>query len=253
MKDPVFLAKESLINLSGKLLNQTGDMPAASEHFLMFKTDAVSSGYCRTYVKSCPAGEEAAMAARLAEDIRAGVRPPLVMLTAEEVPGLSAELEKLGFVVKKRQNGMVMDSADYMEKGMDACVERIAEEDLPQWSAVCTRGFNRPKDELPTLRHFYHDPTCLFYGYRLEGQIVATLMLSLQPGNAGIHEVATLPEYRGRGCCRALLNRAITEARELGYPVISLQASVYGEPIYASIGMEVVSHMVTYVLPAEVM
>ena len=53
---------------------------------------------------------------------------------------------------------------------------------------------------------------------------------------------------RGRGCCRALLNRSIADARDLGYPVISLQASVYGEPIYASVGMEVVSHMVTYIL-----
>ncbi len=251
MNDPVFLAKESLINLSGKLLKQTGDKPVESEHDVLCKTDAVSSGYCRTYVKSCPAGEEAAMAARLAADIRAGARPPLVMLTEEEVPGLSAELEKQGFVVKKRQNGMVMQSADYAERDMGLCVERVAEEDLPQWSAVCTRGFNRPKDELPTLRRFYADPTCLFYGCRMDGQIVATLMLSLQSGNAGIHEVATLPEYRGRGCCRALLNRSIADAREMGYPVISLQASVYGEPIYASIGMEVVSHMVTYVLPLD--
>ena len=113
MKDPVFLAKESLIRLSGKLLKQTGDKPVEDEHTLMFKTDAVSSGYCRTYINSCPAGEEAAMAARLAADIRAGVRPPLVMLTEEEVPGLSVELEKRGFEVKKRQNGMVMQSADY--------------------------------------------------------------------------------------------------------------------------------------------
>lgn len=252
MKNAVFLAKESLINLSGKLLRQTGDTPVESERFVLCKTDAVSSGYCRTYVKDCPAGEEAAMAAGLAADIRAGVRPPLVMLAEEEAPGLSAELEKLGFVVKKRQNGMVMNSADYAEQPMDPCVERICEADLPQWSAVCTRGFNRPKDELPTLSRFYQDPTCRFYGYRLDGQIVATLMLSLQPGNAGIHEVATLPEYRGRGCCRALLNRSIVDARDLGYSIISLQASVFGEPIYASIGMEVVSHMVTYVLPADV-
>ena len=189
------------------------------------------------------------MAVNLVEDIRRGVRPPLVMLAEEEVPGLSKELEDLGFVVKKRQNGMVMRAADYREKEQDPRVERVAEEDLPQWSAVCTKGFGRAKDEWPTLQRFYRDPSCLFYGYRLDGQIVATLMLSLQPENAGIHEVSTLPEYRGRGCCRALLNRAITDARDLGYPVISLQASVYGEPIYADIGMEVVSHMVTYALP----
>ena len=71
-------------------------------------------------------------------------------------------------------------------------------------------------------------------------------------GMCGVGGVATLPEYRGRGCCRALLNRSIVDARDLGYPIISLQASVFGEPIYASIGMEVVSHMVTYVLPADV-
>ncbi|MBQ7778067.1 MAG: GNAT family N-acetyltransferase [Oscillibacter sp.] len=248
MKNAVFLAKESLINLSGKLLRQTGDAPVESEQLIMFKTDVISSGYCRTYINMCPAGEEAAMAARLAEDIRAGARPPLVMLAEEEAPGLSAELEKQGFTVKKRQNGMVMNAADYEVREMDPHVERITEAELPQWSAVCTVGFNRKEDQLETIKRFYQDPTCLFYGYRLDGQIVATLMLSLQPGNAGIHEVATLPECRGRGCCRALLNRSIADARDLGYPVISLQASVYGEPIYASVGMEVVSHMVTYIL-----
>ena len=189
------------------------------------------------------------MAARLAADIRAGVRPPLVMLAEEEVPGLSAELEKLGFVVKKRQNGMVMQSADYAERDMELCVERVAEGDLPQWSAVCTRGFNRPKDELPTLRRFYADPTCLFYGCRMDGQIVATLMLSLQPGNAGIHEVGTLAEYRGKGIASALLNHALDLGAKQGCNCATLQASPLGEPVYKKLGMDIYSQVRNWMLP----
>ena len=79
-------------------------------------------------------------------------------------------------------------------------------------------------------------------------EIIATLMMSYQPGNAGLHEVATLKECRGRGACKALLNRAFIDAREMGYELMSLQASPLGEPVYRSIGMRVVSHIRTYQL-----
>jgi len=249
MKNEVFLTVESLINLSGKLLRQTGDERVTTEHWVICQTDAVDSGYCRTYIRSCPEGEEAAMVNSLVEKIRAGELPPLVMLTKEEVPAaLVTELEKAGFTVTKNQNGMIINIEDYQAVPADPNVVRISAEELPAWSDIGIKAFGRKKSELPVLQMFHKDPTCMFYGYQADGKLVGTLMMSLQPGNAGIHEVATEEAYRGRGICTALMNRALLDAREMGYPVMSLQASVFGEPVYARMGMKTICHMTTYKL-----
>lgn len=247
MKNEVFLTVESLINLSGKLLRSTGDEPVCTEHWKTYQTDAVESGYCRTYIRSCPEGEEAAMVESLVAKIRAGEIPTLVMLTKEEVPAaLVEELERAGFTVKKNQNGMIIDLADYEVAPLDLNVVRITEEELPAWSDLGIKAFGRAVSELPVLRKYYEDPTCMFYGYKVDGVLVATLLMSLQPGNAGIHEVCTDEAYRGRGICTALMNRAMADAKELGYPLMTLQASVFGEPVYAAMGMRTVCHMTTY-------
>lgn len=42
----------------------------------------------------------------------------------------------------------------------------------------------------------------------------------------------TLPEFRGRGICTALVEKLIVEARALGLSRVHLHASKMGEPIY---------------------
>jgi GNAT superfamily N-acetyltransferase len=55
-------------------------------------------------------------------------------------------------------------------------------------------------------------------------------------GDAGIFYVATLPEARGRGLARAVVKRALQDARERGCSTTTLQASQMGAPLYESLG-----------------
>ena len=58
--------------------------------------------------------------------------------------------------------------------------------------------------------------------------------------------MATLPEYRNRGYATALIERIISDAEEMQLDILSLQASVFGEPVYKRIGFDIVSHIKNY-------
>jgi ribosomal protein S18 acetylase RimI-like enzyme len=72
--------------------------------------------------------------------------------------------------------------------------------------------------------------------FGLEGAAVA---LSCEhDGDAGIYYVATLPDARGRGLARAVVKRALADARERGCTSTTLQASDMGARLYESLGYE---------------
>ena len=85
-------------------------------------------------------------------------------------------------------------------------------------------------------------------GYRENGKLVATALLNVCGTNGGIHEVATVNEYRNKGYATALIKHIIKESKKLGCDILSLQASVFGEPVYKKLGFNVVSSILNYKL-----
>jgi GNAT superfamily N-acetyltransferase len=72
------------------------------------------------------------------------------------------------------------------------------------------------------------------FGIDLEGTLAATTTIVTYPPNlAWLGMVLTLPEFRGRGLARRLVEHAI---RHAGSRVIRLDASSMGEPLYQSLG-----------------
>lgn len=72
----------------------------------------------------------------------------------------------------------------------------------------------------------------------LDGQPVATAQVLLGRGVAGVYYVGVLPEARGRGLAE-LVTHAVTQvAFELGAPLVVLQATPMGEPVYRKMGFE---------------
>jgi GNAT superfamily N-acetyltransferase len=80
----------------------------------------------------------------------------------------------------------------------------------------------------------------------LNGKPVATSLLFLHAGVAGIQAVSTLPEARRQGIGRAMTLAPVWQARELGYHIATLQASPMGNPIYRRLGFEEIFQVQEY-------
>lgn len=75
-----------------------------------------------------------------------------------------------------------------------------------------------------------------YFAVEHDGTMVATSLLYLHDGLAGIYGVATLPEHRGKGLASHLTAEPLRAAWELGYTTGLLQSSEMGAPVYSRIG-----------------
>lgn len=82
-----------------------------------------------------------------------------------------------------------------------------------------------------------------FFAVEHEGQMVATSVLYLHDGLAGIYGVATLPAHRGKGLAAHLTAEPLRMAWDMGYTTGLLQASEMGAPVYSRIGFKTHGHM----------
>ena len=80
------------------------------------------------------------------------------------------------------------------------------------------------------------DATTQFFSVLRDERHVATSMLYLADGVAGIYCVSTLPEERNRGLGAHATAEALRVARRLGYRVGVLQSSGAGYPVYLRLG-----------------
>lgn len=70
----------------------------------------------------------------------------------------------------------------------------------------------------------------------IDGAAVSTSAVFVVDGIAGVYNVATVPEHRGRGIGEALTWEASMAGRRGGAAVAILQASEQGEPVYTRMG-----------------
>ena len=122
-------------------------------------------------------------------------------------------------------------------------VERVRD---PKTLETCVRtmsaGFGAPPSNadalLSAVSHdvLGDDAAAYFYLAWLEGEPVATAVLTLAAGAAGIYSVTTLEGARRRGVGAAVTMAPLLEARDRGYSVGVLQASEMGYPVYARLG-----------------
>ena len=106
---------------------------------------------------------------------------------------------------------------------------------LPEWSACCAQAFS--KQEMFSCFEKLSEH-CSFYGYQIGGEITSTLMLNRLSSLAGLHEVGTKLQYRGKGQATKLVNKALSDERNNGCTMAVLQASSQGYPLYRRLGFE---------------
>ncbi len=193
----------------------------------------------------------------LPERIDAVIQPIIAQAESRNVPmlwwtgpttqpaDLGIHLERHGFVNEGQMPGMAVDLANLNENPPMLCgltIQRVTDDEtLKQWSQVCAAGFGMPDFVANAFYDFmcHVDPnTNLAYlGWRND-QPVATSLLLLAAGVAGIYNVATIPEARRQGIGAMMTVSPLREARDRKYKVGILQASEMGVDVYRSLGFQ---------------
>jgi ribosomal protein S18 acetylase RimI-like enzyme len=111
---------------------------------------------------------------------------------------------------------------------------------LRVWAHVFTIGYGMPQTWENTifdvwLKMGLDFPVRNYLGY-LDGEPVSTATVFYGAGVAGIYDVATLPEARGRGLGTALTLVPLLDARQAGYRIGILQSSEMGFGVYKRMG-----------------
>ncbi|MBC8100216.1 MAG: hypothetical protein H7Y11_12290 [Armatimonadetes bacterium] len=95
-------------------------------------------------------------------------------------------------------------------------LERIPSGDRELMLDVYAAGFNFSAKTQPvmraSLRGLFDSPNVRFYGANINDKLVGISTLFLSDSVGYVASSTTLPQYRGRGCQPALLNRALADA-----------------------------------------
>lgn len=241
------IPEDSIVSICEQLACLAGGEIRKNPGYTIYKS-GLSMFYSRYVITDDPDENAGVIADNILADVAAG-GPRLVSWTEEVAgPRFGEELKRRGFVRMINQTGMYLDLSDWSPSSADdQNIVLIGENDLEEWSRACEVGFGKPS-ELPALQYFIKDSQCRFYACKKDGKIVGTGLTYTRDGNCGIHEVATLPDYRGQGVCSALISRIFDDAKRGGDDVVSLQASEAGEKVYAKLGMKAVSRMPGWML-----
>lgn len=109
---------------------------------------------------------------------------------------------------------------------------------LNHWTETVSAGMWRSEIDLERaafLKLITQGEMQCYVAY-LENKPVATSMLFLSAGVAGLYLVSTRPDYRKRGIGAIMTLTALHATKGLGYRMGILQATEAGKPIYQKIG-----------------
>ena len=159
--------------------------------------------------------------------------------------GLGKHLLNSGFVYAGDESGMAVDLlalSDDLPAPPGLHIQRVRDEEaLRRWFHIFALGFARPDFIRNALFDIeidlgLGDHRRRLYVGSLEGEPVATSLLFLGAGVAGIYGVATLPKARRRGIGTAMTLTPLLEARVAGYRIGVLHASPMGLGVYRRLG-----------------
>lgn len=133
-------------------------------------------------------------------------------------------------------------------------VERVRDSgQLEAWCRVLAAGFSVPQIAADAFGRAFEatgldSPDWSLYLAYLDGEPVSTSSMYLGAGVAGIYNVATLPEARGKGAGSAVSFAPLKVAYQAGYQVGILQASRMGYSVYRRLGFEEICTFDLYVM-----
>ena len=172
-------------------------------------------------------------------------QPIAVLFVGGVSDAIAGQLTAQGFSRPDPMPAMAVDISALVTTTLPKGYELLrvsSAEDGTAWADVVTAGFEMPRGLARMLSpevlgaSIEPDAPVQFFGIRTGGRIVATSMLYLADGLAGIYCVATLPAERGRGLGAHVTAEALRAAGRLGYGVGVLQSSAAGHSVYVGLG-----------------
>jgi ribosomal protein S18 acetylase RimI-like enzyme len=161
-----------------------------------------------------------------------------------------------GFALDSDRPSMAVHVADLRatEAPKDAVVTRVTDEAMfDRWTKVVTAGFGAPDlgDGVShiALRRLGFSPTAPFQHFlcEVEDDPISAVTLTPRGAFAGVSNMATLPDRRGRGLGSYVLTQGVTALADKGIAAVVLSADDLGERLYSSLGFEEVGRHLTYV------
>jgi ribosomal protein S18 acetylase RimI-like enzyme len=186
----------------------------------------------------------------IATQIKSGLLPDAVTCTASVAEALGAPLAAAGFQQKMSLQGMII----YLrENPPGQCPGHIqfrlaaSDTDAHTFAAVAAGSFNYRVDGAVVARLLgQEDKIKIFTGFADGRAACSGLIFYDDAGNAGLHFIGTLPDFRGKGLAAAMTTRLLQECVQDGRRYCVLHASKAGLPIYTRLGFEPVKEVITY-------
>jgi len=160
-----------------------------------------------------------------------------------ELGGLTEQLESIltssGFEALFEQTAMYLDLKNYPIMGQSdlELLPIDSERDIRTWTDIAARSFEYEIDNSVIQKIAVNSNVKLFMAY-LGDHPAATAMLFNTGDVTGVHQMGVLPEYRGQGIARKLMQDIINLCIQMPARYITLQASTAGEPLYSSLGFK---------------
>lgn len=174
----------------------------------------------------------------LVKNIEDGIIPKYIVTSSTSKPvNIDKYLLENSFIMFYEQSGMAINLDKIAEFSHNEHELKVIENeaDLYKWVDAVNEAFDINDNPELYLKLFYDDDIAFYAGYA-SGKIVATTMLFNSSDTAGIHQVGTLKEYRGKGFGTALTKKAFYDAKLKGCKFGVLQASEMGKRVYSKVG-----------------
>lgn len=171
---------------------------------------------------------------------------------------LGERLLGYGFELDEDGRGMALDLSRLNEDlpAPEDLVIRLAQDESgwQAWGLAMALGFGAPLEKVEFITNIWCDllylanpETTLAYTAYQHGEPVATSLLKLAAGVAGIYSVATVPEARRQGIGGRVTLYPLLQARQMGYRAGVLGSSEMGLGVYRALGFQEICTTRSYV------
>lgn len=230
--------------------SSVADTQEEAEHF-RWRTSVAHPWFSGVFSRRPPTDSILATAHRNIDFFRPRVTAGFTWWFAPELDPVvwASELLPLGFHYEHQTPGMAIDLNTLSTGSVQGLSIQTVEDraGLKEWVATFIRGYGLPgtmeASYFALVDSMGSDLPFQYYLGRLDGKPVAASTLFLGAGVAGIYNVATTPEARGRGIGSTMTLAPLFEARQRGYRAGVLQSSDIGYAVYERLGFRKLCHM----------